>query len=49
MAHAGEYHRHAVLVSRTDHFLVPDAAARLNHGDGARVDHDVEPVTKRVV
>ena len=32
MTHAGEHHRHAVLVRRLDHFLVAHRTARLDHG-----------------
>ena len=47
VADAGEDHRDAALVGRGDHFGVAHAAAGLDHGGGAVVGDDVEPVAKR--
>src|SRR5215203_2090337 len=41
-----EHHRHARLVGRRDHLVVPLAAARLDHGRDARLDEHVEAVAE---
>lgn len=47
MPHAGINHRHAALVGRINHFLIPDAAARLDDAGGTGVHHHIQPVAKR--
>src|SRR6186997_1959716 len=44
MPHAGEYHGDAAFVGCGDHFRVTHAAARLDDGRGARVDHRIQAV-----
>src|SRR5881275_2816358 len=47
MADAGEYHRHLVLVSGSDHFFVTHRAARLNSAGCASLGRRDQPVRER--
>src|SRR5690554_31536 len=47
MAHAGEDHGDAVLVSGVDHFLVAHGAARLDHGGDAGRCRSIDVVLER--
>ena len=47
MPHAGEHHGDAALVGCPDDFVVAHAAAGLDDGARARVDHHIEPVAER--
>ncbi len=46
MPHAGEHHRHAVLVGRGDDFIVALRAAWLDHGLDAELRGHVQPVAE---
>ena len=45
--HAGIDHGYAKLIGGARHFVVAHAAARLDDAGGARIDHHIEPITKR--
>ena len=47
VADAGEDHRDVFLVRRRDHLLVPDRAARLNHGGRPGLGENLESIPKR--
>jgi len=47
MPHAGENHRHAMLVGRSDHFFILDRAARLDDRLGPRFCRRIDAVTER--
>ena len=45
--YAGVDHRHTTFISRSHHFVVAHAAARLDDARGAGINHHIEPITKR--